>query len=116
MLVPARNTGDEDDQEDDNDIVSWITIGNGKPGQNVIERFDCYGDHSTLGTRWSRWLKAFELFADASGLILNGETTQGSNKDEEHSCFTSQGRTFRIFSTPYRIPAKLTTTKVQSTR
>ncbi len=35
-----------------------------------IPKFDCYSDPATLGPRWTRWLYAFELFADGKGLIL----------------------------------------------
>ena len=46
--------------------------------KNVIGKFDCHGDASTLGTRWTRWLKSFELFADAQGLIIS--TDSDTNK------------------------------------
>lgn len=38
--------------------------------KNFITKFDCFGDATTLGLRWKRWLTAFELFGDGKGLIL----------------------------------------------
>lgn len=38
--------------------------------KNYIKTFDCFSDPSTLGTRWTRWLTAYELYADGKGLII----------------------------------------------
>lgn len=35
-----------------------------------MPKFDCYSEPATLGPRWTRWLTAFELYADGKGLIL----------------------------------------------
>ena len=39
-------------------------------GHNTVPKFDPFGDPSTLGPRWTRWLSGFELFADGKGLII----------------------------------------------
>ena len=39
-------------------------------GHNNVPKFDPFGDPSTLGPRWTRWLSGFELFADGKGLII----------------------------------------------
>ena len=49
--------------------LSRINIAEGK--KNFIAIFDCSGDAATVGTRWSRCLAAFELYADSKGLILD---------------------------------------------
>lgn len=36
-----------------------------------MPKFDCYTEPATLGPRWTRWLTAFELYADGKGLILS---------------------------------------------
>lgn len=36
-----------------------------------VQKFDCYSEPATLGPRWTRWLTAFELFADGKGLIMS---------------------------------------------
>ena len=38
--------------------------------KNYISKFDCLTEPATLGTRWKRWLNAFELYADGKGLII----------------------------------------------
>ena len=48
--------------------------------KNVIAKFDCHGDPSTLGTRWTRWLKSFELFADAQGLIISEDSDTNKHR------------------------------------
>lgn len=48
--------------------------------KNVIAKFDCYSNPSTLGTRWKRWLKSFELFADAQGLILASDSDKNKQR------------------------------------
>lgn len=48
--------------------------------KNVIGKFDCHGDPSTLGTRWTRWLKSFELFADAQGLIISVDSDTNKHR------------------------------------
>jgi len=35
-----------------------------------IPAFECYKDPATLGSRWTRWLTSFELYADGKGLII----------------------------------------------
>ena len=37
---------------------------------NYVGMFNCRDDPATLGTRWTRWLASFELFADSRGLIM----------------------------------------------
>ena len=39
-------------------------------GHNAVPKFDPFGEPSTLGPRWTRWLSGFELFADGKGLII----------------------------------------------
>ena len=46
---------------------------------NALPKFDCYKEPATLGPRWTRWLTAFELFADGKGLIL---TENGDNHNK----------------------------------
>ena len=48
--------------------------------RNTIPKFPCFGDNATLGTRWKRWLSAFELYADGKGLIMNEETPQNDKQ------------------------------------
>ena len=38
--------------------------------KNYIGILKCRDDPVTLGTRWTRWLASFELFADIRGLIM----------------------------------------------
>ena len=40
-------------------------------GKNVIGKFDC---------RWTRWLKSFELFADAQGLIIFEDSSTNKHR------------------------------------
>ena len=39
-------------------------------GHNNVPKFEAFGEPSTLGPRWTRWLSGFELFADGKGLII----------------------------------------------
>ena len=39
-------------------------------GHSAMPKFDPFGEPSTLGPRWTRWLSGFELFADGKGLII----------------------------------------------
>ena len=39
-------------------------------GHSAVPKFDPFGEPSTLGPRWTRWLSGFELFADGKGLII----------------------------------------------
>ena len=39
-------------------------------GHNNVLKFEPFGEPSTLGPRWTRWLSGFELFADEKGLII----------------------------------------------
>ena len=48
--------------------------------KNVIGKFDCYNNPSTLGTRWKRWLKSFELFADAQGLMITADSDKNKQR------------------------------------
>lgn len=48
--------------------------------KNVIGKFDCYSNPSTLGTRWKRWLKLFELFADAQGLLIASDSDKNKQR------------------------------------
>lgn len=38
-----------------------------------IPTFECYKDPATLGSRWTRWLTSFELYADGKGLIIEDD-------------------------------------------
>ena len=38
--------------------------------KNYVGVFNCRDDSAILGTRWTRWLASFELFADSRGLIM----------------------------------------------
>ena len=38
--------------------------------KNYVGVFNCRDEPATLGTRWTRWLASFELFADSRGLIM----------------------------------------------
>ena len=42
-----------------------------------VKPFDVFGNQTSVGSRWQRWLKSFELFADSKGLIIN----ESSNAD-----------------------------------
>ena len=39
-----------------------------------LPKFDCFGPSATMGPRWTRWLTAFQLFADGKGLIIAEDT------------------------------------------
>lgn len=45
----------------------------------TVPKFDCYKEPATLGPCWTRWLTAFELFADGKGLIM-AENVSDHNK------------------------------------
>jgi hypothetical protein len=36
-----------------------------------VPNFDCHGEAATVGTRWSRWLKAFNFYIDGKGVKDN---------------------------------------------
>jgi hypothetical protein len=38
------------------------------PDINGISAFDVGADRATLGFRWARWLRSFELYADGKGV------------------------------------------------
>lgn len=46
----------------------------------AVPKFDCYSDPATLGPRWTRWLNAFELFADGKGLILTDDASDSTKQ------------------------------------
>ncbi|CAL1586203.1 unnamed protein product [Knipowitschia caucasica] len=46
--------------------------------KSSVPKFDCYKEPATLGPRWTRWLTAFELFADGKGLILDARVTDNT--------------------------------------
>ena len=33
-----------------------------------IPSFDCYDDPTTIGTRWKKWKRAFQLFVEGKGV------------------------------------------------
>ncbi len=43
-----------------------------------IQNFECFSDPATLGPRWTRWLKSFELYADGKGLIITEDATDAT--------------------------------------
>lgn len=45
-----------------------------------IQNFECFSDPATLGPRWTRWLKSFELFADGKGLIITEDVTDATKQ------------------------------------
>ena len=55
-----------------------------------MPNFDSSGDISSLGIRWTRWLRSFELYA----------TGQGVRDDDKRklSCYIVQACKFKIFS------------------
>ncbi len=44
-----------------------------KMDSNPLPKFDCYTEPATLGSRWTKWLTAFELYADEKGLIMTDD-------------------------------------------
>lgn len=66
----------------------------------TVPKFDCYSDPATLGPRWTRWLNAFELFADGKGLILT-EDAPDATKQRRRALLLHHGGTDvqDIFST-----------------
>ncbi|ROL08902.1 hypothetical protein DPX16_5238 [Anabarilius grahami] len=46
----------------------------------TVPKFDRYSDPATLGLRWTRWLNAFEHFADGKGSILTDETSNATKQ------------------------------------
>ncbi len=65
-----------------------------------VPKFDCYSKPATLGPRWTRWLLAFELFANGKGLLL-GQNASDATKQRRrtlllHYCtFTVHDGTYR---------------------
>ena len=51
-----------------------------KNGADKLSRFDCFSQPSTLGPRWTRWLKSFELFADGKGLIITEDANNATKQ------------------------------------
>ncbi|KAL1268570.1 hypothetical protein QQF64_033933 [Cirrhinus molitorella] len=49
-----------------------------------VPKFDCYSEPATLGPRWTRWLSAFELFADGKGLLL-GQNASDATKQRRRA-------------------------------
>ena len=48
--------------------------------RNHIKTCDCFGDQTTLGLWWNRWLTPFQLFADGKGLIINEENANNKQR------------------------------------
>ncbi len=40
---------------------------------NSLPKFDCYTEPAALGLQWTRWLTAFELYADGKGLFMTDD-------------------------------------------
>ena len=38
-----------------------------------IPHFECHGDPTTIGARWKKWRRAFELFVEGKGIKDNGQ-------------------------------------------
>jgi hypothetical protein len=71
-----------------------------KDDKNCIGKFDCTSDPATLGSRWERWLKSFEFFADGRGLILDGTTENKTSHRRRALMLHSAGEEVQdIFST-----------------
>ena len=51
--------------------------------KNYVGIFKCRDDPAMVGTRWVRWLTAFELFADGKGLIITGNSA--TNKQQRRA-------------------------------
>lgn len=65
MQLPAKFSGDK-----------WRAL----KMDGAVPKFDCYSDPATLGPRWTRWLNAFELFADGKGLILTDDASDATKQ------------------------------------
>ena len=46
--------------------------------KSSVPKFDCYKEPATLGPRWTRWLTAFELYADGKGLIMDARVNENT--------------------------------------
>ena len=51
--------------------------------KNYVGIFNCRDDPATVGTRWARWLTAFELYADGKGLIIKDNSA--TNKQQRRA-------------------------------
>ena len=51
--------------------------------KNYVGIFNCRDDPATVGTRWTRWLTAFELYADGKGLIITENSA--TNKQQRRA-------------------------------
>ena len=87
-----------------------------------IEKFDCRSDPTSLGERWKRWKRGFEMFVDAKGIendkqkramllhcagmdVLDIFDTlpvpkdeKGADKDSQHIC-SDNGNVIGLFRT-----------------
>ena len=48
--------------------------------RNHIKTCDYFGDQTTLGLWWNRWLTPFQLFADGKDLIINEENANNKQR------------------------------------
>lgn len=60
-------TGDETEELTSVQCLDVVDMAD-KP--DTFGNFDCSGDPSNVGPRWTRWLNAFQIFADSKDLIV----------------------------------------------
>lgn len=80
-----------------------------------VTPFDPHGDTAGVYQRWSRWLRSFEIFADASGCVNDGQKKQlllhcaGPDTQDIYFTFPEEPPTYRATAdalSAYFKPAK----------
>ena len=64
-----------------------------------VKPFDVFGDQTSVGSRWQRWLKSFELFADSKGLIINESSNANKVQRRALLLHTAGEEVQKIFET-----------------
>ena len=67
--------------------------------RNVIGKFDCYGDQTNVGTRWTKWLQSFELFVDSLGIPIAGSSDKNKQRRRAQLLHHAEPDVQDIFST-----------------
>ena len=65
----------------------------------VYERFDVEGEPATVGSRWKFWLKGFDLYADAKGLIVTEGATTNKQQRRALLLHSAGPQVQKIFNT-----------------
>ncbi len=64
-----------------------------------VKPFDVFGNQTSVGSRWQRWLKSFELFADSKGLIINESSNANMVQRRALPLHTAGEEVQKIFET-----------------